>query len=238
VYSNKIKKSSLKNIDLAPEIVHAEHVGPAYISPYGNGIIGLRGKIFLITAVAVAAAMTGAGSAARQNFPSFIGIKACAKCHEAEGIGDQVKVWASSPHAKSFQLLQTERALAIGKKSGVDAPPESLACLKCHTTGGGRTEATRSEGVGCEACHGPGSLYNEFSNHASFENRENAYMRAVSLGMYPILGIKGIKAREKLCRYCHNEERPCLPDSPEEKKRQKLPLSLIADFVFKHPVRR
>ncbi len=174
----------------------------------------------------------------RKNFPSFIGIAYCKKCHEAPGIGNQYMVWAGSPHAKAFQILSTPRAAEIAAKHSLTGPAENFACLKCHTTGGGKTEATRSEGVGCESCHGPGSLYHDFSNHASFGNRENAYRRAVSLGMYPILGLPGIKARERLCRYCHNEERPCLPQNPEDRKRQRLPLSLIADFAFKHPVVR
>ncbi len=173
-----------------------------------------------------------------RRFPTFIGMQVCKKCHEAEGIGNQYKSWKSNPHARAFQVLSGEKALAIALKKGVRSPSEERTCLKCHTTGGGKIEETRKEGVGCEACHGPGSLYHEFSNHASFTNREQAYRKAVSLGMYPIVGIDGIKSREKLCRYCHNDERPCLPENPVERKRQKLPLSLIADFIFKHPIRR
>ncbi len=174
----------------------------------------------------------------RRNFPSFIGIAACKKCHESDSIGNQHRIWSGSPHARAYQSLSQDKGLEIARKAGMEDPSQNLACLKCHTTGGGKTEATKTEGVGCEACHGPGSLYHEFSNHASFEARENSYRKALSLGMYPILGYDGIKARERLCRYCHTEERPCYPESTEERKRQKLPLGLIADFVFKHPLRR
>lgn len=170
--------------------------------------------------------------------PTWVGMGVCRKCHESNAIGNQYKAWASTPHAKTYQMLSSARAFEVGKKYGIAAPSDSPECLKCHTTGGGRIESLNAEGVGCEACHGPGSLYFEFSNHASFESRENAYRRAVTRGMYPIVGIDGIKAREKVCRHCHAENRPCLPDTPEERKRQKLPLSLIADFVFKHPARR
>ncbi len=174
----------------------------------------------------------------RRNFPSFIGVAACKKCHESDSIGNQHKIWSASPHARAHQSLSQEKGIEIARKAGVEDASQSLACLKCHTTGGGKTEATKTEGVGCEACHGPGSLYHEFSNHASFEARESSYRKAVSLGMYPILGYDGIKARERLCRYCHTAERPCYPESTEERKRQQLPLGLIADFVFKHPLRR
>ncbi len=198
----------------------------------------MRKYLFYAACAACAVLAVPATLHPRKNFPSFIGIAYCKKCHDAPGIGNQYGVWASSPHAKAFQILSTPRAAEIAKKHSLPEPSESPACLKCHTTGGGKTVETKTEGVGCESCHGPGSLYHEFSNHASFGNRENAYRKAVSLGMYPILGLPGIKARERLCRYCHNDERPCLPESREERKRQKLPLSLIADFVFKHPVVR
>ncbi|HSV97596.1 MAG TPA: cytochrome c family protein [Spirochaetota bacterium] len=190
------------------------------------------------SAVAILALVPTEPIESRRNFPSFIGVSECKKCHDADSIGNQHKIWLGSPHARAYQSLSLDKGLEIARKAGVEAPAQSLACLKCHTTGGGKTEAAKTEGVGCEACHGPGSLYHEFSNHASFEARENSYRKAVSLGMYPILGYDGIKTRERLCRYCHTEERPCYPESAEERKRQKLPLGLIADFVFKHPIRR
>ncbi len=188
------------------------------------------GGIYLFACLAVAVA-------GKKN-ATFIGMKSCQECHASEAIGNQFKIWQTSPHAMAFQILRTGKALQIAKKAGISHPQSSLRCLKCHTTGGGKVETTKDEGVGCEACHGPGSLYFEFSNHASFANREAAYKKAVSLGMYPILGIDGIKAREKLCRYCHNDDRPCLPSDINERKRQTLPLSVIADFIFRHPLRR
>lgn len=171
---------------------------------------------------------------------TFVGNKICRKCHDSDGIGNQYKIWSGTPHAKAYQILASNnpRAMEFAKRAGVGSPQEDGRCLKCHATGGGRENAVREDGVGCEACHGPGSIYFEFSNHASFDNRENAYRKAVKLGMYPIIGLEGIKAREKVCRHCHREERPCYPDSVEERKRQTLPLSIIADFIYRHPVRR
>jgi len=168
--------------------------------------------------------------------PSFVGIEVCKKCHGSNAIGNQYKIWASTPHAKAFQILSTQKAEEIGKKEGIENPAANIKCLKCHTTDQGKTESIINEGVGCEACHGPGSIYSEFSNHASLNNRENAYRKAIHLGMHPILGLKGIKARERLCRQCHAENRPCI-NNAKIKREKKLPLSLIADFVFKHPIR-
>jgi hypothetical protein len=169
---------------------------------------------------------------------SFVGTKVCKKCHGSNAIGNQYKVWLTSPHAKAYQILNTSKSLIVAKKIGIKNPSDNLKCLRCHSTGGGNVPGIKEEGVGCEACHGPGSRYFDFSNHASFYNRESAYGKAIKLGMYPIIGIDGIRSREKLCRHCHNEKRPCFPEDIVEKKRQKLPLALIADFIFKHPIRR
>ncbi|MGL4369536.1 MAG: hypothetical protein ACRCUT_07680, partial [Spirochaetota bacterium] len=98
-------------------------------------------------------------------------------------------------------------------------------------------QVTASEAVGCEACHGPASGYGDISNHAAYGDKEKDYSRAVSYGMYKILNIEGIKLREKMCRRCHVTQRPCAPEDPDEKKRQELALSVIADFVFKHPLK-
>jgi hypothetical protein len=192
--------------------------------------------IFLVLCLSMILTQFEADS--KEILAEFIGMHPCQKCHENESIGNQFKIWKASPHSKARQVLESEKSVRIALKIGLKNPGEDRKCLKCHTTGGGRSEITANEGVGCEACHGPGSRYNDFSNHASFDNRQTAYRKAVGLGMYPVLGIDGIKAREKLCRHCHDENRPCRPDDQGERKRQVLPLSLIADFPFKHPIRR
>lgn len=182
---------------------------------------------------------TGAGSLeSTRSDPSYVGVDACKRCHGSSTIGNQHSVWSSSPHAKAFQILSTENASRIAKINSIDNPSKNLKCLRCHTTGGGNSPLVINEGVGCEACHGPGSRYYRFSGHASFDDRENAYRKAITLGMYPILGDDSIKTRERICRYCHTIKRPCMGREPSGKGSQReLPLSLIADFIFRHPVR-
>lgn len=169
---------------------------------------------------------------------SFVGMNECNRCHANDGIGNQFGKWAVTPHARAYRALKSEAAKQIAAKHGIADPATDQKCLRCHTTGGGKNPATIDEGVGCEACHGPGSGYHELNNHASFTNRDAAYKRAISLGMYPIIGIDHIKYREKLCLRCHNLERPCAPDDPKQRQEQTLSLEAIANFVFKHPVRR
>lgn len=170
----------------------------------------------------------------------YVGMKECARCHNTDSIGNQVKIWGESPHSKAYNILRTGPALEIAQKYGIDKPAESKQCLRCHTTSGGRNTDLISEGVGCEACHGPGEGYYEFNNHASFTNRQAAYLKAIKLGMYPIIGIDHIKTREKMCRRCHSMDqkvRLCLPDDPKKRKEDILALEIIADFIFAHPVK-
>ncbi len=193
---------------------------------------------------AVAASLVFAAAAAVAKVePTYVGTGRCKICHDSDNLGNQYRIWALSPHAKAVQVLAGERGRAVAQKLGIDNAQESLACLRCHTTGGGANEKTRAEGVGCEACHGPGSVYNDFSNHATMGSGERPYQKAVyrkaiSLGMKPVLGPDAVKAREKLCTHCHAIDRPCAPEDSELRKRQQLPLQVIADIPFSHPVRR
>jgi len=77
----------------------------------------------------------------------YAGSRECRSCHRAEH-----KHWRRHPHAKTFARLARLR-----QSSNRD-------CLPCHVTGFGRPGGprrtvglSRYAGVGCEACHGPGS---------------------------------------------------------------------------------
>jgi hypothetical protein len=161
---------------------------------------------------------------------SFIGSSRCEKCHGTDAIGNQYAKWLRSPHAKAYLRLRTKQAVEIAKKFNIEKPSEDRKCLKCHTTGGGKAEATKTEGVGCEACHGPASSYHEYSVHVDLVNRTGAYERAQKHGMYPTLGIKNIKKREKLCLYCHRKERPCYPTEAKDVYRQTISLQAISEM--------
>ncbi len=169
---------------------------------------------------------------------SFVGSQACAKCHGTDAIGNQYNIWKGSPHSKAFATLRTSDAKKIAAKAGIESPETNYECLKCHNTGAGKFKEAYSEGVGCEACHGPASAYIDYENHVSLTDRKSGYKKAMSNGMYPILGIEGIKFRERLCLHCHNEKRACYPESIEDRKKQKIGLEAISEFIYKHPVRK
>lgn len=174
---------------------------------------------------------------------TYVGVGVCRKCHGEDAIGNQYAIWVSSPHARAFFTLLTDKGMTIAKKVGIADPASSQDCLKCHTTGRGQYEEIKSEGVGCEACHGPGSEYHRVSNHVDFICRENGYKKAILSGMYPILGIESLKRRERLCYTCHNNDRPCFPQDPKDIQKQKLYIHTIdslikGDINFRHPLRR
>ncbi|XXF76549.1 multiheme c-type cytochrome [Myxococcaceae bacterium GXIMD 01537] len=105
---------------------------------------------------------------------AFVGNASCRECHE-----EAFPTWESTKHAHAWKTLVT-----AGKQF-------HLNCVGCHVTGyeqpGGVCRLDKVAGredVGCESCHGPGSL------HAEEPERAN------------IVGKPG----EAVCVTCHNPE--------------------------------
>jgi hypothetical protein len=80
---------------------------------------------------------------------TYVGSAACVECHRTA-----TDVWQKSGHAHAFRTLVEKKA---------DADPK---CIGCHTIGFGSPSGYRREfggrqfaDVGCESCHGPGSLH-------------------------------------------------------------------------------
>ncbi|UCE67132.1 MAG: cytochrome c family protein [Candidatus Zixiibacteriota bacterium] len=145
--------------------------------------------IFMLSSIVVA----------EEGDPQYIGSAKCKVCHKAEKRGEQYTKWEAGPHSKAYEVLASEEALAAAKGMGIDNPQTSDECLKCHVTAFSveadlKAESfDRTEGVGCEACHGPGS---EYKSLKVMKNRE----AALAAGM--------IIPNEETCMGCHNEESP------------------------------
>ena len=80
---------------------------------------------------------------------TYVGTEKCVGCHQSAAA-----VWAGSAHAHAFATLIDRKA---------DADPN---CIGCHTVGFGDPSGYRRDlgaaalvNVGCESCHGPGSLH-------------------------------------------------------------------------------
>lgn len=96
---------------------------------------------------------------------AYVGSEACAKCHAGEGANRVHETWLGTAHAKAWQNLHSLRGGEIAREMGVEGDAQQAPrCLECHATGQGapselRQLLTVEEGVGCEACHGPGADY-------------------------------------------------------------------------------
>jgi len=129
----------------------------------------------------------------------YIGASKCKTCHKSEAKGDQYGKWEASKHAKAFEVLASEAALAIGKEKGIDNPQTSDQCLGCHVTAFSAPAAEKAEsydqaeGVGCESCHGPGSDYKKMNIMKDLEAAKGAGL---------------IMPTEETCVVCHNDKSP------------------------------
>lgn len=107
--------------------------------------------------------------------PSYVGTAACESCH-----AEEVAWWRTTMHGRAYRTLE-------------DVHKEyNLSCVGCHVTGyqqpGGSTVSHVGElrNVGCEACHGPGSMHVASPLEASVNVHRDA--------------------PEERCTGCHNRE--------------------------------
>jgi len=115
---------------------------------------------------------------------NYVGVKKCKLCHKGERKGMVYEKWLERAHSHAFETL---------KKKGEEKNPK---CLKCHTTGFneggykiGDPEAAKFEGVQCESCHGPGSVYKKVK---IMKNRELALENGL------------VNITEETCTSCHD----------------------------------
>jgi hypothetical protein len=129
----------------------------------------------------------------------YVGSKTCKKCHD-KGPTDPYEVWKKSPHADAYRkLVKAERP----SNSQFDGE-----CIVCHTVGFGYQTGFRTEketpdlvNVGCESCHGPGSVHAANARNKVWQERMNlAWLKG-----------KDPPARhdakiEMFCQKCHDNE--------------------------------
>ena len=111
----------------------------------------------------------------------YIGAGSCAAraCHGSPVLtrrgesNSAFAIWISNdPHAQAYEVLDTpesqQMAKALGLGDSKDAAKKSDRCLACHSipvTGAhsgdalGDVSSLVSDGVSCEACHGPAEFY-------------------------------------------------------------------------------
>lgn len=142
----------------------------------------------------------------------YVGNKGCVMCHRNE-FAD----WEKSKHARAFELLKPNKRRKAKAHADLDPKKDysleynsKQKCLKCHTTGFGKDggfkdiESTPNMvGVGCESCHGPGSVYRTIhkAKRARF-TREEVVAAGQTYG----------SVDPQVCEKCHrNKDAPMNP---------------------------
>ncbi|MEK7242010.1 MAG: multiheme c-type cytochrome, partial [Planctomycetota bacterium] len=121
---------------------------------------------------------------------SYVGSRACSPCHPAVS-----QHWGSTLHATAYETLL---------KAGRASDPE---CVACHVVGLNYVSGFQSQdispdltGVGCEGCHGPGSLHIAECRMQSVEwGIPDSEFRIPHSGRYG-------KASPEGCKGCHDPE--------------------------------
>jgi len=133
-------------------------------------------------------------------------------CHNKSDKGEQYNTWLMGTHSHSMEMLKTDRAKEVGAKLNIYDPVTSPACISCHSTFGNVDAKLISglkldEGVSCESCHGPGSMY---KGSSVMKNRD----LALDKGM--------ILPTEEVCKQCHNSKSPTFKGFDYEEALKKI----------------
>ncbi|MGH7223212.1 MAG: multiheme c-type cytochrome, partial [Gemmataceae bacterium] len=127
--------------------------------------------------------------------PTYIGTEKCMKCHP-----DASAVWKASKHSHAYQTLVDAKHPSLRQFDG--------ECIVCHTVGFGyktgftdETATKHLKNVGCESCHGPGSLHAKNPENQEWRDRMNLpWLAARKNGNEQAKNL----AIEKFCVTCHD----------------------------------
>ena len=108
--------------------------------------------------------------------PGYVGAARCGDCHE-----EAYAWWRGHEHGHAYATLEKRNK------------QYSLSCVGCHVTGYGKpggAAVVQNAGlidVGCESCHGPGSIH---ANDQDADDAKNVHLAVA----------------ESVCTACHNQE--------------------------------
>jgi len=176
----------------------------------GGSPVGAQPPVAASAAPAASENSVGARHAAAAQEPEYVGSRACRRCHLREH-----RSWQRGSHANVFELLEPgvrpEAKEKVNLQPSVDYRANDL-CLQCHTVGYGTPSGFKSVaetpdllGVGCETCHGAGSIYIA-DDVMGNDNLDHSFNEVIAAGLiYPV--------PETVCKQCHTN--PATPFNPE-----------------------
>lgn len=141
----------------------------------------------------------------------FLGPSTCASmnCHNGPGLrGGEYATWvAQDKHARAYQTLGNEKSRHIIKNlhsgNGAHHPQREPLCLQCHVMPNVERASIReatfvSEGVSCEACHGPAEQWLVHHHRPGWQTLSAADKRR-----YGMRDTASIVGRAETCVACH-----------------------------------
>jgi len=153
---------------------------------------------------------------------AYVGAGGCtsSNCHggttqldEAQSriYGNEYATWFTvDKHALAFQMLGSPRSKRMAELLGITDAAASPRCTVCHAVGS--PQKSLSDGVACEACHGPASdwLGSHFQvKRDSPNDLKRVHADSVNRGM---TDTKDLDVRARTCLACHLGEGSQLMD--------------------------
>jgi len=177
--------------------------------------MAVLGSAFGLFAAVLTASVQGSSSAPHAQQPppapdagNYVGPGSCSAvaCHGsiravsgARILQTEYSTWISQDrHARATEVLTNPVSQRMGRILGIGNPAQAPKCLACHAldvpqAARGRNFAT--EGVSCEACHGPATGW--LGYHVT---RDATHEESVRRGMYD---TKDVVKRTEKCLTCH-----------------------------------
>jgi hypothetical protein len=157
---------------------------------------GLAANLWLFAAdVPMASKYTGPGSCSSPSCHGGVQERS-----QSSVLQNEYSTWVvRDKHARAFASLTNPVGMRIAKNLGLAKPDTTARCLACHALDIPVEQRARtfdlSDGVGCENCHGPASLW--LGSHAT---RNWTYDKSLALGMY---NTRDLIQRSEKCLSCH-----------------------------------
>jgi hypothetical protein len=135
----------------------------------------------------------------------YVGSLECRGCH-----AEAFKIWNGTPHAHAYHSLETAKHPGLRQYDG--------ECVMCHVVGFGYQTGFTNESktdflldVGCESCHGPGSMHiKEITNNRN--GKADLRIRAL---MNPFkfdpketaeAATQRLNRIDQSCQQCHDQD--------------------------------
>ncbi len=161
--------------------------------------------IILITLASLSMAQPGSRA--------YVGAGGCrsSNCHggtspltepQSRILGNEFATWSiSDKHSRAYMVLGDPRSKRMAEILKIGNVITDKRCTVCHAVGS--PEKSRSDGVACEACHGPAGDW--LGSHLQVKNNTPAeltktHLDSVQKGM---IDTKRLDVRARMCLACH-----------------------------------